>query len=195
MPNWCSNTLTIQSTEENISKIKTSIEKTETEKKGLLQAIAPIQEEQEDWYLQNVESWGTKWDVPFDECFFILDSPDSIYVSFTSAWSPPLKACKTLLETLTKTDPSALVRCTFDEPGCDFIGYWENEEEEVYSIVDLYSKLIDKDPKAISFLKMNATYTLEELAENFFCIDSNSCRCYNCDPINPIKGYQNESST
>lgn len=185
MPNWCSNTLTIQSTEENISKIKTLIEKEKT----LLQAIAPIKTQAEDWYSQNIEHWGTKWDVAIDESHLIFNS-NSIHASFSTAWSPPLKACETLLKILRKTDTTALVKCTFDEPGCDFIGYWKNKEQEIYSIVDLYSKLIDKNPKANSFLKMNATYTLKQLAENFFCTQEDTCRCYNCDASNPIKGYQ-----
>lgn len=199
MPNWCSNILTIKSTKEIIAELRNDLKVAEATKdengfytKGLLETLAPIPDYvEEDWYRLHNDYWGTKWDAPFTECYFVYnDEPSSsISVAFDSAWSPPTGACRALYERLVKRDPSVDIRCTFEEPGMNFIGYWANGDHEERTIDDLYKDLIEDDLDAIQFVAECGT-CLETLAECYFCTQDDECRCVNCDPENPIKGYQ-----
>lgn len=198
MPNWCSNILTIKSTKEIIAELRNDLKVAEATKdengfytKGLLATLAPIPDYvEEDWYRLHNDYWGTKWDVPFTECYFVYnDNPSSISVAFDSAWGPPTGACKALLERLVERDLDAQIKCTFEEAGMNFIGYWLNDDLEERTIDGLYKGLIEEDADAIEFAAECGT-CLETLAECYFCTQDDDCRCANCDPENPIKGYQ-----
>ena len=201
MPNWCSNCLTISSKQQDVIKnLRAKLVEAEKVEKannggmaGLLTVIAPIPEYvPEEWYRLHNDYWGTKWDVPFNDCYFSELSDDCISVSFETAWGPPTGACKALLAELLKIDEDVIVKCTFEEGGLNFIGYWENGKHKEETIDELYVALLDKDEKALEFASMVDT-CLEDLAANFFCIADyyDDCHCYNCDPINPVRGYQN----
>jgi len=47
-----------------------------------------------DWYDWQIDKWGTKWDVGAEsgggDGHISRDSPNDIFVSFLSAWSPPI---------------------------------------------------------------------------------------------------------
>jgi hypothetical protein len=195
MPNWCSNVLTIKSTKQIIEKLRNDIKDAEAKEyrsheNGLFASLAPIPNYvEQDWYNLHNDYWGTKWDVPFEECYFAEESDTSISMAFDTAWGPPTGVCKVLYTRLVQEDPSVNVKCTFEEPGMDFIGLWENGEHEEWNITELYVKLIDGDQKAKDFANELGT-DLETLAECYFCIDTNICHCYNCDPKNPVRGYQ-----
>lgn len=197
MPNWCSNVLTIRTKKEIIEELRKEFKDASMFKdenglhsKGLLTVIAPIPEYvPEEWYKMHVDYWGTKWDVPFYEVYFNNDDEDEISAAFETAWGPPIGACKALLAKLIERDPDAEVSCRYEEGGCNFIGIWTNEVNEDWYITDLYASLIEKDDKAIEFAS-KANTDLDHLAESYFCIEMDHCRCYICDPDNPIKTYQ-----
>jgi hypothetical protein len=195
MPNWCSNVLTIKSTKEIVEKLRNDVNNAEAlenkeHDKGLFATLAPIPNYvEQDWYNLHNDYWGTKWDVPFAECYYADESETTISMAFDTAWGPPTGVCKALYTRLVQEDPSVNIKCTFEEPGMNFIGLWENLEHEEWDITDLYVKLIDGNEEAKQFAAELNT-DLETLAECYFCIDSDTCHCYNCDPQNPVRGYQ-----
>lgn len=123
MPNWCDNTLTIRGSKETIDGIEKVV--VEDGENKLLQHLAPIGE----WdYDKAVSQWGTKWDVSVMTHERVDDQ--TIEMCFDSAWSPPLKAYETWLDT--QTDESASITAHYFEPGMGFAGYYENGIDEYY---------------------------------------------------------------
>lgn len=89
----------------------------------------------ENWYDWCVDNWGTKWDAD-------VHHADEKAICFTTAWSPPIGAIKTL-SILTGRD----FRLTYVEEGMDFCGeyfayknYLQNQDCE-YSIKDAPDEL------------------------------------------------------
>jgi hypothetical protein len=71
----------------------------------------------QDWYMWNINNWGTKWplsDVHIDNSA----EPDSIEFSFCTAWAPPVEAFHTW------ADADGRVQFSLDywEPGVGFVG-------------------------------------------------------------------------
>lgn len=123
MPNWCDNTLTIRGSKETIDGIEKVV--VEDGENKLLQHLAPIGE----WdYDKAVSQWGTKWDVSVMTHERVDDQ--TIEMCFDSAWSPPLKAYETWLDT--QTDDAASITAHYFEPGMGFAGYYENGIDEYY---------------------------------------------------------------
>jgi len=83
-------------------------------------------------YNSNVDYWGCKWDVSYNEANITYDDA-SITMSFDSAWSPPINFIQHLGRLF-----SVSCELYYEEPGCDFCGksYFDNENgltEEDYS--------------------------------------------------------------
>jgi hypothetical protein len=123
MPNWCSNTITITGSKENIRRIKDMMESIENKSESnLFQTLVGYPdhmtegEYQEKWYDTNVTNWGTKWDVSYDDSFPQY-SDEEIVLSPDTAWSPPI-GFGTILAKLYQVD----VELYYTEPGCDFCG-------------------------------------------------------------------------
>ena len=71
-----------------------------------------------NWYDNNVNWFGTKWDIDFDE--WQWDFGDNyISVNFETAWSPPCPFVSTLVRKYTGITE---VELTYEECGCDFAG-------------------------------------------------------------------------
>jgi hypothetical protein len=123
MPNWCSNTITIKGSKENIRRIKDMMESIEKKSESnLFQTLVGYPdhmtegEYQQKWYDTNVTNWGTKWDVSYDDSFPQY-SDEEIVLSPDTAWSPPI-GFGTILAKLYQVD----VELYYTEPGCDFCG-------------------------------------------------------------------------
>lgn len=123
MPNWCSNTITITGEKENICRIKDMMDSIDNkEEANVFQTLVGIPdhmtegEYKEKWYDTNVNSWGTKWDVSYDDCYPQF-SDEEIILSPDTAWSPPI-GFGTQLAKLYGVD----VELFYTEPGCDFCG-------------------------------------------------------------------------
>ena len=130
MPNWCNNSFAITG---NIESIKDLWETAQTANEGtfgLLSAIMPEPEDNEEWYSWRVENWGTKWDVSEEGLEFIdhEDGTASISGWFDSAWSPPIGA----YEQLAADFDSCIIECSYYEPGMDFGGFWSSENGDEY---------------------------------------------------------------
>ena len=80
----------------------------------------------EDWWEFHVGEWGTKWEI--NGVSIEETSPTEVWLSFTSAWSPPDKIIDKLMEKY--PDVKFLLR--FYEPGCEFAGEYGNDTDVCY---------------------------------------------------------------
>ena len=154
MPNWCNNQITITGPNSVIDKIEKIVdEKQETE--GLLQFMYPMPEglknttadmteDKEmikkygysDWYGWATNEWGTKWEVSefygVDRQYLTETSAGESTISFAfdSAWAPPTGA----YENFIANNEDCSLRATYHEPGCDFMGIWEDYDDKCYTI-------------------------------------------------------------
>lgn len=73
-----------------------------------------------NWYDNNINWFGTKWDIDFDEWQWDISVEDGyISVNFETAWSPPCPFVSTLVR---KYPGITDVELTYEECGCDFAG-------------------------------------------------------------------------
>jgi hypothetical protein len=151
MPNWCDNTIQISGNADSIKKLKEFVGRPllldGEEIKEPLYSLAnimpstpdapPILGEAsksqgfEDSYHNNLNTWGTKWDV----CGNVYmsnykEGDESIGYSFDSAWSPPTPTTERLSETF----PELTIEHKYYETGCDFWGI------EIYKAGELVSE-------------------------------------------------------
>ena len=158
MPNWCDNQVSITGPNSVINKIE-KIVKEEDNKDGLLNFMFPRPAELDDttspapretkadklksksliekyghdnWYDWSCDNWGTKWEV----CEFygvdrqeISDDESTISFAFQSAWAPPTGAYQEFVD----KHPVSL-EAKYHEPGCDFMGIWDNGDDRCYTI-------------------------------------------------------------
>ena len=169
MPNWCDNQVTITGPNSVIDKIENIVNepdnidlssKEKGETPGLLQFFHPMPEELEgttspsssakkpqpmvegfdNWYDWRVENWGTKWEL----CEFygvdrqhLNDSLDESIISFafSSAWAPPINAYEQFL----RDNENCSLKAYYYEGGCDFMGEWDNGQDDCYTPSDYKS--------------------------------------------------------
>ena len=147
MPNWCDNTVSITGPEEVIKRLEEFVgrplvahdEKID-EPVFALANIKPSTPDldpkyalfptsgQDDWWHNNVNSWGTKWDV-FGEGVHKSRDEGSVGYSFQSAWSPPTP----VIERLAEIFPEVEIEFKYMETGCDFWGVETYENGELKS--------------------------------------------------------------
>ena len=160
MPNWCNNNISITGPNSVIDKIE-KITKEEDNKNGLLQFFNPMPKELEgttspsssadkpqpmingfdNWYDWRVENWGTKWEV----CeFYGVDrqyhsenneGESTITFGFDSAWAPPINAYDQFL----RDNSDCSLKAWYYEGGCDFMGEWDNGQDDCYQPSDYKS--------------------------------------------------------
>ena len=168
MPNWCSNSLEIRASKEDLEAIKKQVSKSyihkgftlkfDTELKewkrewheedtGELvfsfQNIIPMPDEKnkdDNWYEWRLANWDTKW----DSSETILNERDnSLIYTFDTAWSPPMN----VYVELSKQYPGATLMVSYDEPGMSFYGMHIIRNGEELSVIQgdmshLYHMLI-----------------------------------------------------
>ena len=159
MPNWCNNNITITGPNSVIDKIE-KITKEEDNQNGLLNFMFPMPKELSDttadgskdkammkkygyssWYDWAVENWSTKWDV--NEFFGVerhnlIDSLDesTITFAFSSAWAPPIG----VYEHFINENSNVSIKASYFEPGCDFMGIWDNGDDNCYEVSTIAPK-------------------------------------------------------
>ena len=161
MPNWCDNQITITGPNSVIDKIEEIVKADDTHKNtGLLNFFKPMPKELEgttspsssakkpqpmvegfdNWYDWRVENWGTKWEL----CEFygvdrqhLNDSLDESTISFafSSAWAPPINAYEQFLA----DNENCSLKAYYYEGGCDFMGEWDNGQDDCYTPSDYKS--------------------------------------------------------
>ena len=160
MPNWCNNNISITGPNSVIDKIE-KIVKEEKEDNGLLNFFHPMPKQLEgttspsssadkpqpmvegfdNWYDWRVENWGTKWEL----CeFYGVDrqyhseqneGESTITFGFDSAWSPPINAYEQFL----RDNEDCSLKAWYYEGGCDFMGEWDNGQDDCYAPSDYKS--------------------------------------------------------
>jgi hypothetical protein len=126
MPNWCTNYIVISGDENKISLLKNILEdvpKTIGEETvvfktliGKEPTITTEDYEKGGWFDSNVNWFGTKWDVSYNDCQFDFNDDHIIMMPMT-AWSPPVR----FVSNLCKMYGLAAVM-DYSEGGCNFCG-------------------------------------------------------------------------
>lgn len=149
MPNWCSNSLEITGPVEAVKNLEAFVGRPLTEGEQTIQepifslanikpstpdidpkhALFPSKGE-DDWWHNNVNSWGTKWDV-YGEGVGKSSGDGYVNYSFDSAWSPPTP----VIERLAQIFPEVSIKFSYYETGCDFWGIENYANGELVSEV------------------------------------------------------------
>lgn len=120
MPNYCSNRILISG--KDLLEFKKTLESKDDKLLfSFSQTIPRPKDEEENWYIWNINNWGTKWDI--SENVYINDNTFSIQCD--TAWSPPIEWAKNCLK---KYDLN--IEIGYCEMGCQFYGYWNNKDGE-----------------------------------------------------------------
>lgn len=81
-----------------------------------------------NWWDWCVNEWGTKWDVGGDDGCIARATPNSLSLSFSSAWSPPTEAYRKLEEL------GFYITAYYYEGGCAFCGSYNEGNDDCFSI-------------------------------------------------------------
>lgn len=158
MPNWCDNQITITGPSSVIDKIEKIVREDDShENNGLLNFFRPMPKELEgttspgssadkpqpmiegfdNWYDWRCENWGTKWEVC--EFYGVDRQGDTISFAFSSAWAPPIPAYQTFLMNMSEQKQDVSLKAYYYEGGCDFMGCWDNGDDDCYAPSELKS--------------------------------------------------------
>jgi hypothetical protein len=140
MPNWCSNSITIEGPAEKIRALWDAANSKEDS--GLLEAMVPIGE----WdYDHAVLTWGTKWDISNEGLEFTDNGNGRATISgwADSAWAPPVAA----FQTWALANEDCELELKYFEPGMSFVGVWDSEGGDAYweNVGDLLETTEEED--------------------------------------------------
>jgi hypothetical protein len=187
MPNWCSNSITIQGSTETLKPLW---EEANREGSGLLNAMVPMPSALEgttspapkegtpqplvdghdNWYAWRLENWGTKWDVDLDGLEFTDngDGTSEITGWFQSAWSPPIEAYNTFLDDM----DGVYISADYHEPGMDFAGIYSDGDDQYMENLGEYCEAVVRGTTALEdtpelFQTLEDTFELVENAREY----------------------------
>lgn len=123
MPNWCSNSVTISGSKEQIDDFERFL--TDSDGKDWFNYFNPSPEElkEDGWYEWNVENWGTKWNCNAQDW---VREENTVSFWFDSAWSPPIELYQ-FIENVGLT-----VAAQYHEEGMQFVGEFVDGEEHYF---------------------------------------------------------------
>ena len=158
MPNWCNNHIEIIGPKKKVDALikgakagefvntlypmPKELEDTQSTSDEEVMKKQPVVDGHNNWYDWRVANWSTKWDVDLydpdnldeqEELFGPDDGDKRVAFGFDSAWSPPIGACEHYLQN--NNDMS--IRLTYYEPGCDFMGIWEDFDDRCYTVSEV----------------------------------------------------------
>jgi hypothetical protein len=151
------------------------------------------------WYDHNINRYGCKWDIGWDDSNVDTDSDDCITMSPQTAWSPPEGFCRLLAEQY-----GVDVTLEYSEPGCDFAGKlsvgpdgdYENETygflEGLYFIDEDYFWMEVQNNLEFEFDE-DEPRPLEEWLEDFSYV-SDICKQELTELYNEVKEQQQETN-
>ena len=135
MPNWCNNNITISGNEGTI-KALTAVLKNLKGNDDVFKSLIGIPSHmsegdyKEKWYNTNVEWFGTKWDISYDQHSFTY-TKDDISFHCETAWSPPIPFMENLCK-MYQVNGSIF----YSEGGIGFTGEttftWQDGELDVF---------------------------------------------------------------
>mgnify|MGYP001970951374 FL=1 len=152
MPNWCNNNIEIIGPKAKVDKLiegakkgefcntlypmPKALEDTQNTSDDEVMKKQPVVDGHNNWYDWRVQNWATKWDVDIyegsiqeqEELFGPDDGDKRVTFGFDSAWAPPIGAYEHYLSN--NSDMS--IRAVYYEPGCDFMGVWEDMDDRCY---------------------------------------------------------------
>ena len=137
MPNWCSNTIEIEGTKEQINKFVSFLDEQNGKEWFTFFRPTPPELKSEGWYEWNVENWGTKWNCDAQDWMKIENPSEdqaSVTFWFDSAWSPP-----TALYEFIESNSEFIVTASYLEEGMSFVGQFSGGMDECYEFSDLDS--------------------------------------------------------
>jgi hypothetical protein len=170
MPNWNSNTITIEGPAEKIQELWAAA--TAGEDSGLLNAMVPMPVELRDtlkgtgddaqtevydgftnWYDWSVARWGTKWDISMEGLELIPGDNGRAQITgwADSAWSPPMEA----FQSYAAANEDVYLEIKYFEPGMSFVGIWDSEGGDAYweDVGSLLETTEDQDPVLYELLE------------------------------------------
>ena len=139
MPNWCNNNIRIfgdEGTIRTLTAVLKSLKTSDEQSNDVFKALIGLPQHMSDgdykekWYDTNIEWFGTKWDISYEESAFNF-TKDEISFFCETAWSPPIPFLQNLCE-MYKVNANLF----YSEGGVGFSGEstfnWVDGELEVY---------------------------------------------------------------
>jgi len=151
MPNWCSNTLDVHSTNvERLKEFKQAVlipnkEHPDWDAEFTFNNLLPtplelfeenVFEQSEnyealikkygssDWYMWRISNWGTKWDA--SGSVITVNDDQNLILCFDTAWGPPVA----WLDKISAQFPELSFHLIYEEPGVSFCGFVDYENGE-----------------------------------------------------------------
>lgn len=118
MPNWCYNNVKVESYG-HPSLSKDMKESLKEDKELFIQFVPqPKFDGDQDWYMWNIDNWGTKWDA--QPRSIVWHDDDSVSFNLDTAWGPPIKFYEALEEL------GYRVTAYYLEEGMAFVGKYQD---------------------------------------------------------------------
>ncbi len=135
MPNWCSNTIEIEGTKEQINKFVSFLDEQGGKEWFTFFKPTPPELKEEGWYEWNIENWGTKWNCDAQD-WVKVENPNedesSVTFWFDSAWSPP-----TALYEFIESISTMNIKASYNEGGMGFVGEFVDGVDECFNYESL----------------------------------------------------------
>ena len=135
MPNWCSNTIEIEGTKEQINAFVSFLDEQTGKEWFSFFKPTPPELKEEGWYEWNVENWGTKWNCDAQD-WVKVENPNedqsSVTFWFDSAWSPP-----TALYEFIEATSTLNIKASYNEGGMGFVGEFVDGVDECFNYESL----------------------------------------------------------
>ena len=131
MPNWCSNTIEIEGTKEQINAFVSFLYEQNGKEWFTFFKPTPPELKEEGWYEWNIENWGTKWNCDAQD-WVKVENPSadesSVTFWFDSAWSPP-----TALYEFIEATSTLNIKASYNEGGMGFVGEFVDGVDECFN--------------------------------------------------------------
>ena len=135
MPNWCSNTIEIEGTKEQINAFVSFLDEQNGKEWFTFFKPTPPELKEEGWYEWNIENWGTKWNCDAQD-WVKVENPNadesSVTFWFDSAWSPP-----TALYEFIEATSTLNIKASYNEGGMGFVGEFVDGVDECFNYESL----------------------------------------------------------
>ena len=157
MPNWCNNYIEIKGPTQKLQALSKAADSGElfnfmypmpseldhTEANGTERPELVEKTGHSDWYSWRTTEWHTKWDV--SECYQNDIVDGTLRLSFDTAWSPGIGAYENYLA----ENKDISIRANYYETGCDFMGTWEDHEDECVNVSEVTDEQLTKEYKEL----------------------------------------------